>query len=218
MIPTTTTALGFLMLAVAPGYLTMYFWSRNKTWQGLPADLQLIVQTLVISAVIQVLLLPVTLLVLYPVRSQLELHPLRLATWFTLVVLVVPYVLGTISARVSDRLFPPGSSPPTGRWQRFAALLIQPVAEPSIWDWAVPGGRLNGRFVVIEFQDGRFVGGTFSLGSFALTSPQKQGIFLNEEWVIDADGNFIGPVPNSGGVLVTDMSAVRSVRVSLGQG
>jgi len=106
-------------------------------------------------------------------------------------------LVGTITARLSDRLFPPGTGRLTSWKGRFLAKLISPAAEPTIWDWAVPGGKLNGQYVIVEFSDGKLVGGTFNPGSMALTSPERQGIFLSTEWVVDEFCNFVGPVPNS---------------------
>jgi putative flippase GtrA len=217
VIPATPVGVGALLLAIAPGYLTIYFWSRNKTWKGLTNDLHTVIQGVVVSAVIQVLIAPITIWQLYPVRDHLDLHPVRVAAWSALALLVVPYLLGTVAARVSDRAFPAGSGALESRKSKALATVIQPSAEPSIWDWAVPGGKLNGKYVIVEFDDGKVVGGTFSLGSMALTSPQRQGIFLNREWVIDEAYNFVAPVPNSDGIMIDDMSSVRSVRVLRGQ-
>ena len=60
------SSLGLLLAAIAPGYLTLVFWSKARTWRGYPADLQAILTSLALSLVIQLLLSPLVLLVLYP--------------------------------------------------------------------------------------------------------------------------------------------------------
>jgi putative flippase GtrA len=217
VIPGTPLGVASLLLAIVPGYLTIYFWSRNKTWKGLTNDLHTIIQSVVVSSVIQVALAPVTLWQLYPVRNQLDVHPVRVAAWLFLVLLIVPVVTGTIAARVSDHLLPAGAGRPTSRTGRALEFLIRPNAEPSVWDWIVPNGMLRGKYVIVEFTDGKIVGGTYSLVATAFTSPQQPGIFLNEEWVIDESYNFVGRVPNSNGVVITDFTMVRAIRIMMGE-
>src|SRR2546430_14810768 len=98
--PEIANTFGLLLLAIVPGYLTVVSWSRARTWRGFPGDLQSVLQGLAISAVIQLILAPVTLWQLYPVRDHLVDHPVRIAVWGALAVLVVPYVLGTGGAKL----------------------------------------------------------------------------------------------------------------------
>ena len=44
-------ALVVALLAIVPGYITIYFWSRNKLWRGLTNDLQTVLKALALSAV-----------------------------------------------------------------------------------------------------------------------------------------------------------------------
>src|SRR2546425_13035447 len=89
-----------ILLATVPGYLTIYFATRNSTWRGLPGDLQTILQSLSLSVLMQGLLAPLTLLWIYPVRDALIHHPYRVAVWLMLVLLVLPFVVGVAGAHI----------------------------------------------------------------------------------------------------------------------
>ena len=102
MISQISTPFLLLLLAIVPGYLTVLFWSRARTWRGFPSDLQSILQGLAASAVIQLLISPVTLWQLYPIRDHLIDHPVRVLAWGTLAVLVMPYILGTGAAKLES--------------------------------------------------------------------------------------------------------------------
>src|SRR5437773_2378830 len=177
--PEVAKSFGLLLLAIVPGYLTVVFWSRARTWRGFPGELQAVLQGLSISAVIQVLLSPYTLWQLYPVRDHLVDHPVRVIAWGALAILVLPYILGTGVAKLENVLFPAGSSKPPRGLRAVVAWFIRPDPEPSIWDWAIPADLLGGRFVIIEFNDGSQIAGTWGQGGVATTSPHQQGIYLN---------------------------------------
>lgn len=224
MTPSTVVQLALLLTAIVPGYLTIYLWSRNKTWKGLQNDLQTVLKSVAISALIQVFLLPYVLWELYPVRDHVEQHPLRITGWLGLTVLVMPYLLGTVAARVSDHIFgPTGFDPakPISKWRtrllRIASGAVRPAAEPSVWDWAVAARKLDGCYVVITCKDGTKTAGTCGIGSISMTNPEQGGIFLSEEWLLDERGDFLRPVANTEGILVPDISDVRSVRLLKGR-
>lgn len=68
-------ALIVALLAIVPGYLTIFFWARNKLWPGLTNDLQTVLKSIAVSAVWQAVLSPWTLIRLYPSRDHLESVP-----------------------------------------------------------------------------------------------------------------------------------------------
>src|SRR5260370_42698202 len=68
-----------ILLATVPGYLTIFFATRNSTWRGLTGDLQTILGSLALSVFIQALLAPATLVWIYPLRDDLIHHPVRVA-------------------------------------------------------------------------------------------------------------------------------------------
>jgi hypothetical protein len=206
MLPDTTTALWVAFFAVVPGYVAVStFAGRQRTWRGAETDLKTVLQALWVSAIVQLVALPVTLWEIYPVRNHLDQHPFRVAGWGFLVVFALPWVGGRVAALVA-------TSTGIAKGGRFAWLWTPPPA-PSAWDWFFASEPPDGRFVIIEFADGRQVAGTFSKGSIAITSPEARGIFLAQEWVLDASGNIVEAVPGSEGILISDISDVRSLRV-----
>jgi hypothetical protein len=222
VIPTSPESLVVLLLAIVPGYLAIYFWSRNKTWKGLSNDLQTVLKAVALSAVIQVLLAPLTIYEFYPVREHLDRHPIRLAIWLAIAVLILPYILGTVVARISDRLFPPGRGSVTGTWAKIGGFFVPPSPEPTVWDWAVTAGKMNGKYVLIEFKNGRKVAGVYEAApdniGMALTNPEQQGIYLSREFNLTPDGDFEDQVQNSAGLIVLSLAEVLSIRVLSGRG
>ncbi len=225
MVPTSTAALAIFLTAIVPGYLTNYFWSRNKTWKGLQNDLQTIIKAITLSAVIQVLVLPYDLLQLYPVRDHLDLYPYQVAGWLILSMLALPYLLGRIAAGVTDWLFSPAAiyvAPVdhhswARRLQTLGRWITEPAAQPSAWDWTVTADRLDGCYVVITWKDGSKTAGTFGIGSVAFTTPEQQGLYLKTEWLLDENGDFDEAVPNSAGILIPNLGEVRSIRLLRGE-
>ncbi len=202
-----------ILLAVVPGYLTVLWWSRARTWRGFPTDLHTVLQSLALSLVVQLLLLPVLLGEIYPARDHLMLHPVRVAGWAFLSLIVLPYVLGTGAGKLSDFVFPAGFRRRLAGWRGVVAWFVRPTPEPSIWDWIVTSGVMDGSFLVLEFTDGARVAGAYGRGGLAMTSPEQAGIYLSAEWAVDPMGNIYAEVPNTRGILVPDLRDVRSIRI-----
>lgn len=212
MFPATFEALAILALAIAPGFLATSAWARAKTWKGPSGDLRTIIQALVISVVIQVVVSPLTLVWIYPKRNHLDQFPERIAVWLLVVVIIVPVVGGLLAGWITDTLSLVAAGDVTG-WRRALAK-VQPLpVSPSVWDWVFVRNPPNGRFLVFEFKDGSSVAGVFSEGSLALTSPEPQGIFLASEWLLDGHGDITGERPDTKGVLIPDISQLRSMRI-----
>lgn len=202
-----------ILLATVPGYLTIFFATRNSTWGGLRGDLQTILQALVLSVLMQALLAPVTLAWIYPVRDDLIHHPYRVAIWLALVLLGLPFVVGVLAAHIGRWLFPPSALQTTSRFGRFIRWFIWPEPPPTLFDWALTSGLMENRFVVIEYEDGRRIGGAYGRPGVSMTSPQERAIYLAVEWVLNPTGDFLAPVANSSGILVPLGPTVRSIRL-----
>lgn len=214
--PTTWASLAVALLAIVPGFLATATWSRARTWKGPSGDLRTIVQSLAASTAIQVAISPLTLWLLYPIRNDLIGHPRRLAAWAFVAVLVAPIAGGVVAARFHDLLFPPRGRPwmrAPSRWRRFVEGSFAAANPPSVWDALFLTDPPSGMFIGVQFTDGTQVGGTFSEGSVAWTSPDPHGLFLSEEWVLDADGNFVEEIANSRGILITRMDDVKWIRI-----
>src|SRR5215472_7434906 len=130
MIISTYQALAVALLAIVPGYITIYFWSRNKLWRGLTNDLQTVLKALALSAVLQVMLAPYTLSGLYPVRNTLDQHPWRVLMWSALLVLGLPYLLGTVGREISNWFETVREPIEPGRLARLISLLLGDTPPP----------------------------------------------------------------------------------------
>lgn len=211
--PTSLEALTVAMLAVVPGFLASATWARAKTWKGPSNDFRTVLQSLAISAVVQLVLLPYTLTFLYPVRGRLQEHPTRVALYLILAILVMPLVGGRLLSWASDWALDPGSLRDAGRVRSVLSWLWKPSPPPSIWDWLFTTNAPQETFLVIEFSDGKRVAGVFAGGSVALTSPEPQGLFLVQEWGLSPEGDLTAPVPGSRGLMITSAANIRSIRV-----
>lgn len=191
--PTSLEAIGALLFAIVPGYLAVSVWARARTWKGPAGDLRTVLQAVTASAIVHLLISPLTIVWLLPHRDELDQFPERVALWAALVVLVIPLVLGGLASRAGNRW-------PTGR-------------QGSGWDWLFTQQPPHEQFVVVEFKDGRRVAGVFADGAMAHTSPDKHGLFLRPEWQMDEAGEFVRELPGTAGVLITATDDIRWVRV-----
>jgi uncharacterized protein DUF6338 len=218
-VPDTWVGLAVALLAIVPGFLATTVWARARTWRGPSTDLRTILQSLALSGAIQVVISPLTVAWIVPIRNNLGDHAGRVALWFFLAVLALPLIFGVAVARVTDLIFDPSRSA-TRRYGWAVGLLswvLKAPWPPSIWDWLFTTGIPDGRFVLVEFKDGTQVGGVFAAGSMALTSPEPQGLYIADEWLVDEDGDFTSPMPASRGILVPRVDDVRWVRILASQ-
>jgi hypothetical protein len=195
-----------VLLAIVPGYLAVSFWRRAKTWQQPSSDLGTLLPALAVSLVIQVVVSPLTIWLLLPVIGDLLHHPWNLVVWTYITVIVVPFVGGVGLGRLTD-LYAAGRD----RAEGLAQLL--PEVPPSAWDLFFSRKIADGQFLMITFEDGSRVGGSYYGPSFALKSPQQQGLYLAREWVVDAQGHLDRPVLGSKGILIPTTATIRHVRV-----
>src|SRR5438128_12538161 len=83
-----------VLLAIAPGYVLIYFATRGRTGRALTPDLHLVLQSLVISAVILAAVGPFAFASLWPHRDHLADYAWSVAFWLVGIVGVVPSVVG----------------------------------------------------------------------------------------------------------------------------
>jgi hypothetical protein len=208
---TNLEGLVIILLAIAPGYTAIAFYGRTKTYERPGTDLRTIIPAIVVSFVIQVLVFPWTAWQLLPVRDDLLAHPWRVWLWGLAVVLLLPIGGGLLVGRLTDALLIHGEEE-AGRAKKFVARLL-PQVPPSPWDTFFLDPPADGDFVIVTFDDGSMRAGAFYGPSFAMTSPQQQGIYLAEEWLVDADGNIDTRVLGSKGLLVPLASKIKHVRI-----
>ena len=214
VLPSNVAAIAAILLAIAPGFVAITVWARARTWRGLgdASDLRIVLQSLALSLVVQVIVSPLTIAWVWPVRTSLVEHPVRIAVWLSASVLVAPFAMGLIGGKFTDALIERRDYSP-GKFIRTVSRFWPYPVPPSIWDWLFTTSPPNASFLIIEFKDGRRVAGIFESGSMAMTSPEPHGIFLSEEWTLDSDGNLFGPIPGSAGIMITATDDVRIVRV-----
>jgi Family of unknown function (DUF6338) len=198
-----------ILLAIAPGYMTIYFAAHGRTGPPLRPDLHLVLKSLVVSAALLALVGPLAYANLWPVRNDLNSHPAAVAVWMLTIFVVVPFVIGRASRLIVQWV----DTNPTARPATLFRLVVPKPVPSTLWDWAVVEGAMEGKFVVIEFQDGHKIGGAHGPPGISLTSPEQHGLFLAVEWELDHNGIPSKPIPNSAGVLVPLDRDVRSIRI-----
>lgn len=208
----TLGALVIALIAIAPGYIASTLWLRNKTWERPITDLRLVLQSLVVSLVIQIIAAPVTILWLVPVKDELARHPWRTAAWAGLVVVVIPVILGIGGGRLSDQAQTLAVRAPDN-WLGWLLRSLLPESPPSAWDDFFDSEITDGKFVIITLNDGTRLAGYFADPSYAMTSPAAQGIYVAEEWFLDKDNNFEREVNGTKGFLIPSAAAIKTIQI-----
>jgi hypothetical protein len=205
VMPATAEALTVVLLAIVPGYLARAAWSRwPKTYSPPTTDLAVVIQSIAASVVIQLLVSPLTIVMIVSTYRDLGAQPWRVVIWIT-ATLVVSVVAGFAFGKITNSLPSIGTE-----WIRLA---LSPTP-PTIWDISQFDGAIPDLcLLVIEYSDGRRLAGAFADRSKAVTSPQRHGLFLEQEWHVDQDGIPTEPIENSGGIDLLDLSEVRVVHV-----
>ena len=204
-----------VLLAIVPGYTAIALYRRTKTYERPSTDLRTIIPAIAVSFVIQVLVFPWTEWQLVPVRSDLTAHPWRLWLWGLAVVLLVPVVGGLVVGRLTDALLIRAEEQP-GKFKKFVERLL-PQVPPSAWDMFFLEKLSDGDFIIAALNDGTKLAGVYYGPSFALTSPQPQGIYLAEEWLLDKEGNVDVRVEGSKGLLLPTAGRIAYVRILVSQ-
>ena len=133
MVPGDFQALVVVLLAIVPGFVATFSWSRAKTWKGPTSDLRTILLSIALSALIQLVVSPLTIAWLHPISEELDRHPGRVATWASFAVVVLPVAVGGAAGRWTTHI----QSDPygAGGWLRAQMRRLWPEAVlPSVWD------------------------------------------------------------------------------------
>lgn len=209
--PATREALIIALLAIVPGWIYVQVWARNKTWAPPTTDLRTVLQAISASLVIQILAWPILGRRVFDVRDHLQNHTTLVVWWLALVVLLIPFVAGLILGKLSD-LLDQQNIHGLDRWLRF----LWPASLPSAWDLFFAQRIPDGGFLTIMLDDGKIIAGAFGSQSYVTTTPQDKGIYLEVEWLVDANGFITNAVPNSGGILIHDATKIKWIRVQRG--
>src|SRR5437870_10503123 len=157
-----------ILLAIAPGYVLIYFATLGRTGRALTPDLHLVLQSLVVSAVILAAAGPFAFASLWPQRDHLADYAWWVALWLVGIVAVVPYVAGR-AVREASLLI---AEHPQSRLARLVRLAVPVSPPPTIWDWAVTSDVMENRFIVMEYRDGRRIGGAHGRPGVSISSPE----------------------------------------------
>ena len=98
--------------------------------------------------------------------------------------------------------------------QAFDLILI-----PSHSAWDDVFLRDEPYFVIVHLDDGSRVGGYYGPKSFAGLHPISGHLYVEQLWYLDEDGKFVGPVPDSRGLILrpTDYKYVELLAVPKGE-
>jgi hypothetical protein len=205
-IPGTGPQLLILLLFVIPG--SVYQVTRSRLRGPTPADRDATSRILRAIAV-STLLAAIYLILFGPELGRLYRHiskahhfqgyldSARSAGWVALFLLfVVPVALAALDYwRTSWNL---------ESWRRNLHLpqLFRLAYDPTprAWDYSFIGREPC--FIRVLTGDGRWVGGWFGENSFAASYPEPLELYIEEAWVLDADGAFVSQQERSGGLYV----------------
>jgi hypothetical protein len=100
-------------------------------------------------------------------------------------------------------------------WPLLFYLLsrIRPIKTrltPSAWDHYF--NRHTACFVLLRFKNGGLAGGFYGNRSFASSYPEKENLYMEEQWVLDEEGSFIEKKRNTDGFLVS-FSEIESIEL-----
>lgn len=112
-------------------------------------------------------------------------QPTMYSLFWTLVVLVAPILWPSIMWLLRKQSF-------------MQRLLPHPIGKP--WDYVF--NKRQRYWAIITLKDGRKIGGRYDSKSFVSSSPHPEQVFLEEAWVLNADGGFDRPRQDTAGIIV----------------
>lgn len=113
-----------------------------------------------------------------------------------LVVLVLYIALpGAIAVALNYRHFT-WKSADRLHWLRFPRSKYGYSATPTAWDHA--GRKHQASWVKIRKPNGDWIGGWFTKGSFASAYPESRSIYIDQQYEMSSDGDFIDAIPGAG--------------------
>lgn len=90
------------------------------------------------------------------------------------------------------------------RKSKWCSKLPHPTGKA--WDYVFQ--KAPECWVKIKLKDGTIIGGAYSEGSFASSSPEPMQLYLNEHWVMNADEGFERPINSTAGILILSSDIV----------
>lgn len=183
----------FLLLAVAPGYIAVFFWALTAKFQGVRTDFETLLQSFATSLAIQLVFSPITIVWLgyYWRRNSLPQHVGDIVVWVAIVAIIAPVLGGIVVGKYRERVEAPTA------WDSFFEEFPPPARS----------------FLVLEMKNGKRVAGVWTENSRAKFSPNPPGLFLEQEWTVDWGGRPKELVKSTAGILIPAGNEVLTIRV-----
>lgn len=129
-------------------------------------------------------------LLLFPIlrveESSLQVsRPTLYSLFWMMVVLVAPILWPSVMWLLRKHSF-------------MQRLLPHPIGKP--WDYVFK--KRQRYWAIITLKDGRRIGGRYDSKSFVSSAPHAEQVFLEEAWVLNADGGFERPRDGTAGIIV----------------
>lgn len=119
-------------------------------------------------------------------KSSLEVNHPHLYTIFYVMVLLVAPILWAVLVR----------------WLRLSKRVQAALPHPTEKPWDYVFSKNAPYWVIVTLKDGKQIAGKYDSESFASSSPAPEQIYLEETWVLNADGGFERPRVNTAGVMI----------------
>jgi hypothetical protein len=171
------SGLAFFVLFILPGFISLKVWTQIVPSPERPLK-DVVGEVLAFGILNAAVVAP--LLILWNPSNAVVVY-----VAFVLGLVVVPAAWPFCLDRAVDLL------------QRSNILLIP---SRTAWDFAFSIGTPY--FVIVHLKDGRRIGGYYGENSFAGVYPNSGHLYLEEIWSLDADGAFVGIVPDSAGIVL----------------
>jgi hypothetical protein len=204
-LPTTTFGVFALVALLIPGVI---YAAVRTSLQGFRAPDRVLGERVIQAVLISVGLDAFYLIVfgwwLAPLvkmgSSIVVSRPLELGSAVVLLGLVIPALFGYLrygNAPVIRASFAVlrAHAP---RWVEKITPVSGYNAAPTAWDWIA--AKQGGKWIRILTDKERWIGGWYSDESLVSLYPEPRDIFLAEQWIMSADGDFVSPAPNGAGV------------------
>lgn len=194
-LPTSIEALLIIALILSPGYLFTTVVRRSVAYAWETSELRLVLTTITAGTLIQLLGTPLGTigLINHYFAGTLMQNLSDLLKWALLVCVALPVLSGAFFGWLIAR------TPVDHVLEKFGLGFYDRT--PSAWDYAAQ--EHDGVWVRIHLKDNLgIIAGKFGQDSFASLDPKRPDIYLQEAWLVDADGNFVTPVVDSLGVWV----------------
>jgi hypothetical protein len=88
------------------------------------------------------------------------------------------------------------------KWLRERELFQKIAPHPTLKPWDYVFKQRKPYWIKITLINGQIIGGKYSTKSFASSSPAKEQIYLEESWVINANGGFERKKNDTEGIIV----------------